>query len=194
MISSARRTLVALCTAVALCAAAAVVPVAAQADSGCPASQASQPFANWGDDSSYVLAPGGDFEGGQAWNLNGGAAVVNGSEPFAATGTPGSYSLSLPAGSSAQSPPTCVSANDPTLRFFVAGSGLVMVRVEYAGASIPVGVVSAGGAWAPSRIVPTGSALFSTLLGGSSQVTLTFSALTGNPQIDDVFIDPWYRH
>jgi hypothetical protein len=59
---------------------------------------------------------------------------------------------------------------------------------------IPVGVVNAGGNWAPSAILPTGSALFENLWGGSDQVYLTFTALTGNPQVDDVFIDPWNRH
>lgn len=195
MIASARRTVFTLCTTVALCAAAAAAPVAGQADSGaCDNSQASQPFANWGDNSSYVLTPGGDFEGSAPWTLSGNAAVVAGSEPFAATGTLGANSLSLPKGSSAQSPAACVDANDPTLRFFIGGSGQLMVRVVYSGAAIPVGVIKAGGSWAPSAILPTGSALFDSLWGGSDQVYLRFTALTGDPQVDDVFIDPWYRH
>jgi hypothetical protein len=194
MIASVRRTILTLGTTVALCAAAAA-PVAAQAHSGpCTAGQASQPFANWNDDSSYVLIPGGDFEGSPAWNLSGDAALVAGSEPFAATGTLGSYSLSLPAGGSAQSPATCVDASYPTLRFFVAGSGAALVQVVYRGIAFPVGVVSGGGEWAPSPVYQTGSALFGILSGGSAQVSLRFTALTGDPQIDDVFIDPWYRH
>jgi hypothetical protein len=195
MIASVRRTVLTFCTTAALCATAAAAPVAAQADSGtCDNSQASQPFASWGDNSPYVLAPGGDFEGSAPWTLSGNAAVVAGSEPFAATGSPGSYLLSLPQGSSAESPAACVDANDPTLRFFIGGSGRLLVRVVYSGVAIPVGVVNAGRAWAPSAILPTGSALFENLWGGSDQVYLKFTALTGNPQVDDVFIDPWYRH
>jgi hypothetical protein len=195
MIASLRRTAFTVCLTIALCAAAAAAPVAAQANSGtCDNSQASQPFANWGDNSSYVLAPGGDFEGSPGWTLSGNAAVVAGSEPFAATGTLGSYSLSLPRGSSAESSATCVDANDPTLRFFIGGSGKLMVEVVYSGVGIPVGIVNAGGDWAPSAILPTGSALFDNLWGASDQVYLKFIALTGNPQVDDVFIDPWNRH
>jgi hypothetical protein len=195
MIASARRTVFTLCMTFALCAAAAAAPVAAQADSAtCDNSQASQPFAGWGDNSSYVLAPGGDFEGSAPWTLTGDAAVVAGSEPFAATGSLGSYSLSLPQGSSAESAAACVDANDPTLRFFIGGSGTLMVRVVYSCVAIPVGVVRAGRAWAPSTILPTGSALFDRLWGGSDQVDLKFTALTGDPQVDDVFIDPWFRH
>ena len=54
-----------------------------------------------------------------------------GAEPFAATGTLGSWSLSLPAGASAQSPPTCVDAAYPTIRFFTQGTGLLEVNVVY---------------------------------------------------------------
>jgi hypothetical protein len=195
MIASLRRTAFTFCLTMALCAAAATAPVAAQADSGtCDNGPSSQPFANWGDNSSYVLAPGGDFEGSAPWTLNGNAAVVAGSESFAATGTLGSYSLSLPQGSSAESSAACIDANDPTLRFFVGGSGRLLVQVVYSGVGIPVGVVNAGGDWAPSAILPTGSALFERLWGGSDQVYLKFTALTGNPQVDDVFIDPWNRH
>ena len=76
---------------------------------GCTPPAVSQPFAPWGDSASYALVPGGDFESG-SWTLQGGAQRVAGSEPYAATGTLGSWSLSLPAGSSAESPQTCVDA------------------------------------------------------------------------------------
>ena len=87
-----------------------VAPVsAAQADllglggNSCTPSATSQPFAPWGDSASYELVPGGDFETA-SWSLQGGAEIVPGSEPYAATGTLGSWSLSLPAGSSAVVP------------------------------------------------------------------------------------------
>ena len=67
----------------------------------CNPSALSQPFARWLDFSEYELAPGGDFET-STWALTGGAELVAGSEPYTATGTPGSASLSLPIGSSAQ--------------------------------------------------------------------------------------------
>jgi len=75
------------------------LPAAAQASGspGCGDPSLSQPFAPWLDYSSYELAPGGDFET-STWALSGGAAIVPGSEPYAATGTLGQYSLSLPTG------------------------------------------------------------------------------------------------
>ena len=114
---------------------------AAQADvanlSRCNGSTLSQPFAPWSDPSWYELAPGGDFES-PAWTLTGGAELTAGSEPYAATGTLGSSSLSLPAGASAQSPTTCVDAAYPTVRFFIAGTGLVAVNMVDGGvASAP---------------------------------------------------------
>jgi len=72
----------------------------------------------FGDARDYFLAPGGDFEGEPAgWDLEGGARVVAGSEPFGAVGN-GASSLQLPAGSSAVSPVFCVDLNYPTFRFF----------------------------------------------------------------------------
>jgi hypothetical protein len=190
MISSPRRALLALSTAAAVCAAGAAAPVAAQADSGCPSADLGQPFAQWGDQSSYELVPGGDFET-STWTMRHGAQLVDGSEPFAVTGTLGASSLSLPSGASADSPSTCVDASDPTLRFFIGGTGAAVVKVIYDGVPIPVGIALAGGSWAPSPILLTASGLFGG--GGTAEVSLRFSELSGSPQIDDVFIDPWNR-
>ena len=98
VISVVRRRLAGLSILLALGAMALLaVPVsAAQADvidlSACNLAPLSQPFAPWLDPSSYELAPGGDFES-DGWSLSGGAQRVPGSEPFAATGTLGSWSL-----------------------------------------------------------------------------------------------------
>jgi hypothetical protein len=159
----------------------------------CNTSPLSQPFAPWGDHASYELAPGGDFET-STWSLSGGAAIVPGSEPFAATGTLGQSSLSLPAGASAVSPATCVDAAYPTARLFVGGTGSVAVSVVYAGIPIPAGVALAGGSWSPTLPMITQSAILGALSGGSANVELMVTALTGNPQVDDVFIDPWNGH
>jgi hypothetical protein len=199
MISSARRALITASSASVLCfAGAAVSASAAQADAllgqkTCPSSAVSQPFAQWGDQSSYELAPGGDFETA-SWTLNNGAQRVAGSEPYDATVTPGASSLSLPAGGSAQSPAMCLDASDPTLRFFVNGTGSVLVQVVDGSLVLPVGLVTGSGQWAPSSTVATGSGLLGALGGGTAQLSVRFTALTGNPQIDDVFIDPWNRH
>jgi hypothetical protein len=195
--SLARRLLGTLSATCALGAAAALLPISA-AQAGlinlgtCNSATLSQPFAPWGDPSSYEIAPGGEFES-SAWTLAGGAQIVSGSEPYAPTGTLGSSSLSLPAGSSAQSPSTCVNAAYPTIRFFVAGTGTLLIQVVDGGLVIPSGIVVAAGSWMPTAPLITGSAITGALAGGTAQVSLRLTALTGNPQVDDVFIDPWNR-
>jgi hypothetical protein len=156
----------------------------------CNPSALSQPFARWSDFADYELAPGGDFES-STWALTGGARRVAGSEPFAVTGTAGKSSLSLPAGSAAQSPLTCVDAAYPSIRFFIAGKGAVAVNVVDGGRVIPAGVALAGGAWSPSPVMLTLSAVFGALSDGTAEVSLSFVSLSGDPQIDDVFIDPY---
>jgi hypothetical protein len=158
----------------------------------CNTSAPSQPFARWGDPASYELAPRGDFEQ-PGWDLMGGAQRVPGSESYAATGRLGHWSLSLPAGSSAQSPPTCVDGAYPTIRFFIAGTGTVAVTVVYDGLSIPAGVAVAGPDWLPTPVMLTSSAVVAALSNGVAPVSLRITALTGDPQIDDVFVDPWCR-
>jgi hypothetical protein len=169
---------------------------AAQADlvnvNPCNGAPLTQAFAPWGDQSWYELAPGGDFES-PGWALSGGAQIVPGSEPYAASGTLGQYSLSLPAGSSAQSPVTCVDAAYPTVRFFVAGTGLVAVSLVDDGLAIPAGVAVAGGEWEPTPVMVTEAPVLGLLSGGTARISLQLNALIGDPQVDDVFIDPWNR-
>jgi hypothetical protein len=177
--------------------AALAMPVsAAQADiidlSACNIAPLSQPFAPWLDPSSYELAPGGDFESG-GWSLSGGAQRVPDSEPFAATGTLGSWSLSLPAGASAESPPTCVDAAYPTIRFFTKGTGLLEVNVVYGNVTLPAGVDVVAGGWAPSLPMLTSSALAAATSDGSAPVSIQLNTLVGNVRVDDVFVDPWNR-
>jgi hypothetical protein len=174
----------------------ALYPSAAQADlinvSNCNGAPLGTPFAPWADPSSYELAPGGDFES-SAWSLTGRAAVTGGSEPFAASGTLGASSLSLPAGSSAQSPPTCVDAAYPTIRFFASGWGTMEVGVAYDGLELPAGVAVVAGGWQPSPLMLTSSALPAAVAGGTTDVSLVLTTLTGSVRVDDVFIDPWNR-
>jgi hypothetical protein len=158
----------------------------------CNTSVLGQPFAPWSDLASYELAPGGDFEK-PAWTLNSGAQRVPGSEPYEATGTLGSWSLSLPAGSSAQSPPTCVDAAYPTVRFFIAGTGSVAVSLVDGNTDIPAGIAVAGSSWLPTPVMLTTSAVVAATSNGVAQVSLRLTALSGDQQVDDVFIDPWNR-
>lgn len=193
-----RRLLAGLTAATALAIAGAVaLPVSAvRADlidlAPCNTSALSQPFAPWDDLASYELGPGGDFET-STWTLSGQAQRVHGSEPYAATGTLGSWSLELPAGSSAQSPPTCIDAAYPTLRFFIAGSGLVAVTIVSNGLDIAAGVAAGGSSWLPTPVMITGSPVTAALSNGVTQVSVRLTTLDGDPRVDDVFVDPWNR-
>jgi hypothetical protein len=197
-VKSLRRLFGGLSTIIALASLGAVIlPVsAAQASlidlSACNVSPLSQPFAPWLDRASYELAPGGDFES-SSWSLSGRAARVSGSESFAATGTLGAWSLSLPAGATAQSPATCVDAAYPTIRFFVSGTGLLAASVVYGNLTLPAGVAVVAGGWSPTPVMLTSSALVALTQDGSAQVSLRLTTLLGNVRVDDVFVDPWNR-
>lgn len=160
--------------------------------SACNVSPLTQPFVPWLDPASYELAPGGDFER-PSWTLSAGARRVHGSDPFAATGTLGARSLKLPTGASAQSPPTCVDAAYPTIRFFASGIGVVAVSVVYGDLTLPAGVAVRTGGWSPTLLMLTDSAIMAATSDGSAQVSLRFTTLAGDVRVDDVFIDPWNR-
>jgi hypothetical protein len=171
------------------------------ATGACNEASLSQPFLPWGDASSYELVPGGDFEGSLAgWTLSGGAQRVAGGEPYGASGSLGAYSLALHAGASAQSPYTCVNAAYPTFRFFALNESLlstVVVQVVYktllGPVALPLGAVALSEKWQPTLPMLTGSVVTGALSGGTAQVALRFTALTGASRIDDVFVDPRMR-
>jgi hypothetical protein len=171
--------------------------------STCTAPAQSQPFLKWGDSNSYGLVAGGDFEGSlSGWTLSRGAAQAAGSESYGATGTVGKSSLALPsAGASTQSPFTCVTASNPTFRFFARNEGppsSVSVAVAYQTPigviAVTVGTVTLSSGWQPSAAMPTGAALAGALSSnGTAQMALRFTALNGSSRIDDVFVDPRMR-
>jgi hypothetical protein len=167
----------------------------------CNGASLGEPFARWGDSSSYELVSQGDFEGSTSqWMLGGGAGRMTGSETYGVTGRVGAYSLVLPAGGWAQSPYTCVNASYPTFRFFARGDALLstlVVAVVYktvlGSVALPLGVAAPGGSWEPTAPMLTGSVVGGLLSGGTAQAALRFTALTGKSQVDDVYIDPRMR-
>jgi hypothetical protein len=167
----------------------------------CNEATLSQPFLAWGDANQYELVPGGNFAGSLAgWTLGGGAQRVSGGEPYDVDGEVGADSLSLPAGASAQSPFTCVNASYPSFRLFARNEGLlstVAVQVVYETAlgqvSLPLGAVALSPQWQPTLPMLTGSVLGGALSGGTGEVALRFTSVTGGSRIDDVFIDPRMR-
>lgn len=167
----------------------------------CPAVALTQPFLKWGDSSSYELVAGGSFEGSLAgWTLGSGVQKVAGSESFGVTGAVGSSSLALASGATVQSPFTCVDSRFRTFRFFARTTGAtskVLLHVTYQTpiglVSVPVGTVTVTNGWQPTPVMPTGAQLAGALLGGTAQMALTFTSVSGSSVIDDVFVDPRMR-
>jgi hypothetical protein len=166
----------------------------------CDEASLTQPFKPWLDSSQYKLVPGGSFEeGASGWTFSHGATVTSGNQSLDADG---SHSLYLPAGSSAESPPTCVNAAYPTFRLFARNSSLlstVVVQVVYddpivGRVVLPVGVVALSKNWQPSLPMLTASAVQGVLKNGVAQVSLRFTAAVGSSSIDDVYVDPRLSH
>jgi hypothetical protein len=177
---------------------AAALPAAAAA---CAGGAETHPFAAFGDQASYVIAPGGTFESGApGWTLTG-AGIVAGNESFAATGT---HSLAIGPGGRAVSPPVCVGAEYPTFRFFarqLAGDSddtlTASLRwVDLLGITVesPAGAVTPSGSWEPSPIMRLGNSLPLWLPGATLDVQLVFTSSGGGSwAIDDAYIDPYSR-
>ena len=194
--------------AAAAFAASAAAPSAKAATLGlsCP-TPAAQTFAPWGDYQYYIPAPDSGFEhGATGWTLAGGARVVTGNEPYMVGGAGQSHSLSLPAGSSATSPPMCIGLFSGGMRFFLqntgAASSTVRVQVIYHGGAGALlgglgstlgisdkGTFSGTSAWRPSpNFLMAGGLL--PLLTQSVQFRFTPLSTGGNWRIDDVYLDP----
>ncbi len=158
---------------------------------------ATQPFARWGDDNYYVLAPGGAFEpDGPDWKLNGGAKVVRGNEPFYVRARSDQHSLFLPDGSTATSPPMCFDLGDWHFRFFTSGSGSVRVRVLVRSvlgvlSTLDGGTVRAGSTW---RASPEVELLLSNICGlvATNSISIRLTPVgDSDVRVDDVYLDPW---
>jgi hypothetical protein len=200
VLSSSRNRLATL-----LIAALPALAVFAGSAQACSYSGAETVFSPWGDQRNYVLAPDGGFEaGGSGWQLSRGAAVVGGNESYYLNDAGDSRSLSLPAGSSAVSPPVCMALDTPSFRLVARNSGdpssqlrveavyklLGLVRTKTAG------TLRAGSAWAPTQSVSTVltlSTIVGTLIPSAIEVRLTPLDSSGQWQVDDVYIDPFRR-
>jgi hypothetical protein len=175
------------------------VPAAAHA-AGCPDQPVERTFLPWLDPAWYAPAPDGGLEAGaEGWTLGGGAAVVDGNEPFHVGGPDDANSLALPPGASATTPEVCIGVEHPTIRFFARNTGsslsLLRVSVVFRGLLgrqvLPVAVIAAGDEWAPSPIVPVIVNVLSLL--GDQQVAFRFAPLGGEWTIDDVYVDPYKK-
>jgi hypothetical protein len=172
--------------------------------SSCDDGPITQPFARFGDGANYKLLPGGSFEAGTSgWTLSGGAKIVSGNESYKVGGAGHSRSLTLPKGSSAVSPVTCVGLNEPTLRLFAKRNsallGLVstltvQIQVKTSlGLSLWLPVLPGdlgGGSWHPTAQMPLIANILPLSASDKTPVRFRFTPLLGSWQIDDVYVDP----
>jgi hypothetical protein len=194
------KSLIAMLTALV-----AMIAFAGTAQAACSTAGAKQAFSQWGDQRNYVLAPDGGFEAGASgWDLDGGASVVAGNESFYLNSASDDSSLSLPAGSSAGSPPVCMDIGTPSFRMGARNTGdptsklrvtasyklLGLVRTQ------TFGTVTAGSEWVPTAsqsTVLTLSTIIGTLIPSAIEIRVTPLDSKGKWQVDDLFIDPFAR-
>ena len=175
--------------------------------SSCDTHVFTKPFAKWLDYMNYTPLPGGSFEAGdRAWGLAGGAKIVSGNESHYVRSKTDSRSLYVPRGATVTSPSICVGLGEPTLRFFAKQStGLLgtatsamTVSVEFetsAGlvVSAPIGAAAANLGWSPTLPMTVIANLLPLMPNDTTAVRFKFTAVTGNWNIDDVYVDPVYR-
>ena len=173
-----------------------VRPASAGLGISCP-DPTTQAFRPWSDYANYAFLPGGGFEASTGgWTLSGGAKLVAGNERYYLHSSSDRYSLRLPAGATATSPPMCIALLSSKMRFVVGGAagGQVKVQVIYNGLLSSVlgifdgGSVTSNGTWQPSPEI--------SMLGGvlpllTQSVQFRLVATAGTPQVDDVYLDPW---
>jgi hypothetical protein len=177
-----------------LAALALVFPSGAQA-AGCSTQPSAQTFLPWLDVAWYVPAPDGGLEGGgSGWALSGGAAVVDGNQPYLA----GEHALALPGGASATTAPMCIGVEHPTIRLFARNAGAptsaLAVSVVFptplgTWQELPIGVVAGGSRWAPTAIMP----VVANLLADRAAFRFTAFRDGGEWTIDDVYVDPYNK-
>jgi hypothetical protein len=200
VLSSSHHRFAALITTVLL-----TLAVFAASAQACSYSGAKKVFSPWGDQRNYVLAPDGGFEaGGAGWQLNRGAAIVDGNESYYLNGAEDSKSLSLPPGSSAVSPPVCMAIDTPSFRLVARNSGNPSSKLRVEAVYKLLGLVRtktastlrAGSTWAPTQSVSTVltlSTIVGTLIPSAIEIRFTPLDSSGQWQVDDVYIDPFRR-
>jgi hypothetical protein len=187
------RSKLARCVAITTASLALTVPAAqaatvANAEATCAPRVFTTTFAQWADKALYTLTPGGNFESAASgWTLTGNAALVGGSSPFAS----GRSSLSLPAGTSALSPPICVEKGYPSWRLAARSTGgKLAIEVVYPNKTKENVTVTPGASWGLSRVLSLSQGQFGT---GAAYVQFRLTASGAAVGVDDVYVDPFLR-
>jgi hypothetical protein len=169
----------------------------------CPTLSSVTPFAQWGDSSSYFLAPGGSFEGPASslgWTLDS-AGVAAANEPFDVGVGSNAQSLTIGAGGSATSAALCLDKTMPYFQFFARqltpGSDLrVQLTIGHGNrhawaitvADLPDGSMPN---WAPTGRMFLVSGRLPAGLSFNAALRFAVPAAAGSWQIDDVYVDPY---
>jgi hypothetical protein len=164
----------------------------------CQAAELFHPFASFGDNNLYMLAPGQTATtfNGAGWTLSGGASVQNATLPSGGTGPV----LNLPSGSEAVSPTMCVNREYPVARMQVrdvVGAEGVQFNVSYEGKPNwkkpqNTGQVHGNGTeWTLSNTVNTQP--FNENGWQLLKITLIPGGKTSDFQVDNFYIDPYAR-
>jgi hypothetical protein len=181
-----------------------VLPAAASA--ACPSSPASNVYAKFNDNASYVLVQGGNFESAAAgWSLTKAAVVEE-------TGSPSGdrHALAIQPGGVAVSPAFCVSSEYPTFRFLVhqiSGGGALNVSLRWTDAfgwshDTLVSSLQGGTSWSLSPVLRLASELPLWMPGSTLTVRLVFEPVAGSIfelghsgawAVDGVYVDPHSR-
>jgi hypothetical protein len=176
--------------------------ILSQSAGTCPSYPMSQVFSRWLDPMKYTLAPGGSFESSAGLTFTGGATIVAGNESSYVRSKLDKSSVLIPRGGTVTTGPICVGVDKPTVRFFARRPSfalLPLMTVEGvfttrsgATASLPlVGVPLAGGGWSLQLpFVSLGSVLE---LGDTTMMRFRLRAVSGDWQVDDLYVDPMRR-
>jgi hypothetical protein len=163
------------------------------------------PFAAWDDNADYFLIKEGNL-GSDAvydWSFSGSELTAQ-NNPFSLHPEEES-SLALSEGDSARSPTTCVTVNDPTMRFFVRNTGAetgtlsvdaVYLDANYEEQTYHLGTLTsadAGDAWGPTPVLELAAPLVELLDDSETPVTFRFTAEGAGSGwlVDDVYVDPY---
>jgi hypothetical protein len=163
------------------------------------------PFAAWGDNADYFLIKQGNLgsESIYDWDFGSGELVAE-NNPDSLYPDEAS-SLSLSEGDSAEGPTTCVTVDDPTMRFFVRNTGAetgtlsvdaVYLDENYEEQSYHLGTLTsedAGAEWTPSPVLELAAPLVEVLEDGETPVAFRFTAEGEGSGwlVDDVYVDPY---
>jgi hypothetical protein len=166
---------------------------------------AAHPFAAFGDAGTYTLAGGGNFEGALGgWTLTGGAAIMEGNEPFFLGSRADHRSLALPSGASATTAPVCIDQTYPWFRLLVRNrmpkTGTLKIEIVYTdtkGKLVTKGTGNhdgAPGVWSLSDTQEIKAKFDTSVAAGAAPISFRFTAPAGTSwQLDDIYVDPRAR-